>query len=49
MKKMLLFVLVLLALMAAAAFLVVMWLRAEDAGERAARAESRTARSRWRS
>ena len=39
MKKLLLFVLVLLALMAAAAFLVVTWLRAEDAVERAVRAE----------
>ena len=38
-----LFVLVLLALMAAAAFLVVTWLRAEDAEDRADRAESRTA------
>ncbi len=43
MKKLLLFVLVLLALMAAAAFLVVTWLRAEDAEERADRAESQTA------
>ena len=35
MKKLLLFVLVLLALMAAAAFLVVTWLRAEEAERRA--------------
>ena len=43
MKKLLLFVLVLLALMAATAFLVVTWLRAEDAEDRADRAESWTA------
>ena len=43
MKKLLLFVLVLLALMAATAFLVVTWLRAEDAEERAVRAENQTA------
>ena len=43
MKKLLLFVLVLLALMAAAAFLVVTWLRAEDAENRADRAERQTA------
>ena len=42
-KKLLLFVLVLLALMAATAFLVVTWLRAEDAEERAVRAENQTA------
>ena len=40
MKKLVMFVLILLALMVVAAFLVVMWLRAEDAKDRA---ESRTA------